>query len=471
MLEYGAIVIGGGVSGLTSALLLARRGYTTAVLEASGALMPLVRGFEREGVRFETGFHYTFGLGEGDIGPYLFQELGLDIQSYPLPRDGYDEIHLPSGRVFKMAYGRDRLEENLVRAFPDEKAGIRTYLDRTEAAIHASDFLNLHKNKNAGFDAAADTGETLRDVLDEVFTSGEIKSVFAAAAALHGTPPSKVSFQKHSCMVGGLFSGAYGIAGGGTSILRAYEAALTKAGVHVYLGAEAASIRVSDENGKKHITANGKTFTCDICVASVHPKRFLEIAPENVYREGYKARMREREETPGIFAVYGVLNAKTRFSAGNIFLVTGSGLDAMYVMSGGSRSYSIILSEASPQAVIILSFVPPDEAMWDRNAPEYTEKKNAYAAGVRADIQRLLPELAENIEYLSVSTPASSYRFVGYYGGYGIMHDVSKTELLPVTKINGLYLTGQAVATPGFFGAISASIIVDRVAGKATRPM
>jgi all-trans-retinol 13,14-reductase len=65
MLEYDAVIIGGGVSGLTSALLQARRGRKTAVLEAGAALMPLMRGFDRNGVHFETGFHYTFGLGEG----------------------------------------------------------------------------------------------------------------------------------------------------------------------------------------------------------------------------------------------------------------------------------------------------------------------------------------------------------------------------------------------------------------------
>jgi phytoene dehydrogenase-like protein len=370
-----------------------------------------------------------------------------------------------------MAYGRARLEENLVRAFPEERDGIKTYLDKVEESVNKSAYLNIYKNENADFNTMIDTSEMLQDVLDAVFKSDEIKTVFAVSTFLHGTPPSKISFGKHCCVAGGLYNGAYGISGGGKSIVCAYESALKKAGVDVFLHTEVTSINGSEENGKMHIVTKTNTFVCDTCVASIHPKRFLHIAPENAYRAGYKARLNELEETRGLFTLYGVLNGETRFDAANIFLINKPTVEDTFKMDGGSRSYYINFSETNPQAVSIIALVPPDGKIWDKDAPDYTEKKNAYADAVKKDIKKLLPELAENIEYLSVSTPAEQLRYTGYYGAYGLMHDAGKTKALPITKINGLYLTGQSVVAPGFFGAIIASLVADKLSQISPRPL
>ncbi|MDR2735157.1 MAG: NAD(P)/FAD-dependent oxidoreductase [Spirochaetota bacterium] len=464
MLEYDAIVIGGGVSGLTSALLLAKRGLKTAVLETNPALMPLIRGFTRNGVHFETGFHYSFGLGEGEFGPYAFDKLGLDLQPYPLLQDGYDEIYLPTGQCIKMAYGRDRMEENLARAFPEEKEGIRLYLDRVQAEIDKSAFLNMHKgkNENAFPNILVDNTETLRSALDALIRSEKLKTIVAMHSWLYGTPPSRMSFFLHSCTVGGMYNGAYGIVGGGRAIARAYEAALEKAGVDVFLNTKAASIEEAKESGKKIITAQNHIFACDICVASIHPKSFLQIAPADVYRSGYKARLSEIEETPGFFILYGVLDEKIHLELSNILLINRY-IDDMYAASEQSSSYCVSFSTASPQAVCVLAPITSDEKIWDRNAPDYYAKKNAHADSIKKDIQERLPELANHIQYLDASTPATGCRYLGYSSTYGPMHDVNKTAVLPTTKIKGLYLTGQSIVTPGLLGAIIASLFVDRL--------
>jgi len=463
MLNYDAIVIGGGVSGLTSALLLAKRGLKTAVLESDAALMPLMRGFIRNGVHFETGFHYSFGLGEGEFGPYIFDRLGLELRPQPLLQDGYDEMRYMFGgaaRVVKMAYGRDRLEGNLVRAFPEEKAGIQTYLDRVEAAIHNSAFLHIHINKTVNFNMMADSGETLKDVLDAAFRSEELKTILGVTTCLHGTPPSKMSFFLHSCAIGSMYNGAYGIDGGGAAIARAYTNAIRNAGIDVFLSAKAISIEESKEGGKKIIATQNDTFACDICVASIHPKSFMEIAPAKVFRDGYKARLHELEETPGLFMVYGLLSEKMRCDQSNIFLINRH-TEEIYKTDEPSHSYCVNFSKTNPQAVSIYSIVSSDANIWNRNAPDYQAKKNAYADLIKEDMKKFLPEFADNIQYLDASTPATNYRYTGYHSAYGLMHDANKTKVLPVTRIQGLYLTGQSIVTPGFLGAIIASLYVD----------
>jgi all-trans-retinol 13,14-reductase len=110
--------------------------------------------------------------------------------------------------------------------------------------------------------------------------------------------------------------------------------------------------------------------------------------------------------------------------------------------------------------VSVISLVPSDS--WQRG-PDYETKKAAFALEIKKDIQTLFPQIADNIEYLDASTPATMRAYCGYGGGYGLMHDVNKTKILPITKIPGLYLTGQSVIAPGFLGALITSLAVDRV--------
>ncbi|MDR1124085.1 MAG: NAD(P)/FAD-dependent oxidoreductase [Elusimicrobiota bacterium] len=456
-LNYDAVVIGAGISGLTSALLLARRGKKTAVLEAGVTLSPLMHGFTRKGVHFETGFHYASNLEEGGFGPYIFAKLGLDLKPFPLPREGYDEIRLlPTGRVFKMICGEGELQKKLSQAFPRESVSIAAYLEKTAAAIAKSAYINM-QNGGGDFDNIIDSPPTLQEVLDAHFKSPELKAILSISSFLHGTPPEKISFAQHCCIACGLYKSAWGIEGGGRAINAAYCAALKNAGADIFLNSEAAEI--TQEGNQKIITLkDDRQFACDICVAAVHPKIFLRIAPPEVYREGYKARLQNLQETPGFFALYGVLNQKTFFETGNIFVVKD--LDINKIFLGDGKSYYINFSHSRPQAVSIISLVPPDS--WQRG-PDYENQKAAYVQEIKQDIKNLFPQIADNIEYLGSSTPATMRAYCGYGGGYGLMHDVNKTKILPMTKIPGLYLTGQSVIAPGFLGALITSLVVDRV--------
>lgn len=461
--NYDAVVIGGGISGLTSALLLAARGKKTAVLEQGATLSPVMQGFDRKGVHFETGFHYASALGKGEVGEFIFKSLGLNIKPVPALENGYDEIHiLPTGRIFKMAYGRDKLKENLVAAFPEEEAAISKYLDMVEDKVSKSAFLNLHKDNNLDFNTVINAGETLQEVLDKTFKSPEIKAIFAAATFLHGTPPGKIAFAQHCCIAGGLYNSAWEIEGGGRSITNAYGAALKKAGVDVYLNTKA--VKIEEAQDLKIITdAKGNIFKAGLCVSTVHPSVFFDIAPQSVYRAGYKERVRELEETPGFFALYGVLNKETFFNKSNVFLITDLDVNKIYQKDYAKGAYYINFSRTSPQAVSIISLTSSSAQSWDRSAADYKDKKAATAKKVKEDIAALVPELKDNIEYLDAATPATMQRYAGYYGGYGLMHDVSKTKVLPFTKIKGLYVSGQSVVAPGLLGTIITSLLVDKL--------
>jgi protoporphyrinogen oxidase len=70
-----AVVIGGGVAGMTSAYRLMEQGHDVALYEASPFLGGLVRTFEVGGTRLEAYYHHIFSSDTTII--RLIDELGL----------------------------------------------------------------------------------------------------------------------------------------------------------------------------------------------------------------------------------------------------------------------------------------------------------------------------------------------------------------------------------------------------------
>ena len=72
-----AVVIGSGLGGLLSGVILSRAGYHVTVLEKAAKPGGCLQSFVREGLRFETGFHSVAGLEEGGPLERIFRPLGL----------------------------------------------------------------------------------------------------------------------------------------------------------------------------------------------------------------------------------------------------------------------------------------------------------------------------------------------------------------------------------------------------------
>ena len=72
-----AVVIGSGLGGLLSGVILSRAGYRVTVLEKAAQPGGCLQTFVRGGLRFDTGFHSVAGLEEGGPLERIFRPLGL----------------------------------------------------------------------------------------------------------------------------------------------------------------------------------------------------------------------------------------------------------------------------------------------------------------------------------------------------------------------------------------------------------
>ena len=100
-----AVVIGSGLGGLLSGVILSRAGWRVTVLEKAAQPGGCLQTFVRDGLRFDTGFHSVAGLEEGGPLERIFRPLGL--MDLPWERvEEPDEIVLDgiSHRLAELSY-------------------------------------------------------------------------------------------------------------------------------------------------------------------------------------------------------------------------------------------------------------------------------------------------------------------------------------------------------------------------------
>jgi all-trans-retinol 13,14-reductase len=466
------VVVGAGVSGLTSALLLARNGYSVALVEKAGHTAPLLRGFSRRGVHFDTGFHYAGGMGKGEPLDVFFRYLGLSdrLSSFPFDASGFDTIRtVPNGFEFRFPSGYDFLLENLVEAFPAERSAVEAYLCAVRSVFDSVPYLNLDAPLDSNGALRRVFGPTLRETLDSLTGDEILKSVLSTHCLLYGVPPEEVSFQQHACIVGSYYLSARGLAGGGRSLATAFDARLEELGVEIHRGCEVTSISVAPEGLLRGVRLDdGKELRCGGAVVTVHPRTMLEMVPGGSFRPAYKNRIMGLEDTVSAFMLYSVSDLPLPTLSGRNLFVLPSADSFRSIGSRPLEESPLYVTAAytrpddAPRGFIgIFPTLPETTRAWEDsvtgNRPEsYRRFKEEITGRMENLVKRYCPELGRATACAESSTPLTVRDFVNAPSGglYGVKHKVGQYNPVPLTRVKGLYLAGQAVTSPGILGAV-----------------
>lgn len=143
--RFDVLVIGGGLSGLTAAALLAKRGLSVLVLERNAGPGGSCGAFRRRGCSLDLGAAMLFGFGESGFNPHRFvlNELEEDFEVYR------------HRAMYRLHYGkeavvfwpeRERFFAELERLFPSSMGEIRALyadLERLYRAVVSANSLFL----------------------------------------------------------------------------------------------------------------------------------------------------------------------------------------------------------------------------------------------------------------------------------------------------------------------------------------
>lgn len=477
-MKYDYVVIGGGVSGMTTALILAKHGCRTALVERSRHLAPTVRGFTRNGVFFDTGFHYTGALGAGEPLDIFFRYLGVlgDIEAYPFNKDGFDIMCcLDPAFEFRQPYGYEDLAGALHGAFPGDREAIDEYLGAVRKTYSSLPYVDLDRQIGPEETFSSVHGPSLEEFLDRLTGNSLLKCIFSMHCFLYGVSPGETLFVNHACIAGSYYESASGIKGGGQSLVNAFEGALDKAGVSVYRGQGAKQILFTPDGAVSGVALrDGTILECGGCVSTVHPHILLTMVPDKLLRPAYVKRLQDLEDTSSACILFAECKRPVeRLQGSNLFIFPQPDFSffhndlpvekrPLYMTaahgSGGSGKHGFIaicpMSSANTQRW--------SDSVTGKRPEDYGAFKKELTEKIRRHIEAACPGIEGTVTAVECATPLTLRDYTGSpYGSiYGVKHRTGQYNPMPVTRLKGLYLAGQAVTAPGIMGAVMSGFIV-----------
>ncbi|MBO4649093.1 MAG: NAD(P)-binding protein, partial [Lentisphaeria bacterium] len=232
MKERQTLVVGSGAGGLTMALLLAKAGRPVTLVESQPNIGGYMRRFVRNGVSFDTGYHFSGGF--DDIFGQMLEILGIRdrISSTPISnrivlKEGEKGLILPAGRDFKIT------EECFCSAFPDDAAGLHQLFQTMRQIWTTRQMADLTDLTPLQWDISQYDSITVRDFCDSLGLSRAARTAAGSFATCHGTPPSVASMSFHAWIGFCLYDSLSRPFRGGDPMIAAFRQEAEKLGITI----------------------------------------------------------------------------------------------------------------------------------------------------------------------------------------------------------------------------------------------
>jgi len=472
-MKYDYVVIGAGVSGMTSAIILAKNGYHVALVEKSGKTAPVLRGFTRNGVFFDTGFHYTGSFGKGEILDVAFSYLGLidKLEKVAYDSDCFDMIRcLEPEFDFCFPYGYNRIREKFYKEFPRDKEAVNIYFQTVENIYSSLPYINPYFDMPSAKKIKNMQGFSLKQFLDRITENRKLKYLLSAHCFLHGVSPEEIPLANHISVVGSFYESVHGIRGGGKALARAFDLHLEKSGVDLYCGKGVREILFAPDRTFSGVRLEDDTVLKSLGgISTIHPLSLLNIVPNSPFRPVYEKRLKHLEETFCANMLYAICNSPLKHLAkSNMFICPDiRGTDFLMKESFEKKPLYIAstrhdLSNAANHGFIAISPVSNScterwsDSFTGRRPDDYNIYKKEIAEKMQRHIENVCPEISGEITYTECATPLTFRDFANSPFGslYGVKHKLGQENPVPRTRAKGLFLAGQAVTVPGILGAV-----------------
>lgn len=472
-------MVGSGVSGLTAALLLGLNGKRVLLLEKAPYIGGSLRRFKIQGIPYDTGFHFTGGLRDGELLHQMLRVLGLRDAVEPrfLKAERANTfVFEQTGECFDIPYGQPELTDSLVARFPKEERAITTYfsmIERVRNRTHTMDLLNI----NVIPEPVDEDYVTLQHVLDELTDNRQLQAVLSGFALCYGTPPSEVSFAAHARMCLDLYQSIARVVHGGDAFVDGFSEAFESLDVDVLCNEEIVECVGGENRQIERIKlSNGTDVSFDSCLLTIHPRSILELLPDDRLSRGFIHRIEGYEPSSGFLACFGVGADKL----GHVRIISffpDSDVNALLDDGGAERESALVLlcdqeivngesvgTLISLEPCSVKQMEPWQNSRLKKRDTSYYEWKARHAARVKERIATVYPDAAASIEILDAASPLTFRDYLNSPDGsaYGIRQKMGQFNLIGRLPWRNMFAAGQSALLPGIAGAMMSSFIVCR---------
>jgi len=506
--HFDTVVVGSGMGGLALASHLAQAGQKVLLLEQNNIVGGMTQAYSRHGYRWTVGMHYIGEVGNPNgAGWKLFNRVtGGLLRWSPMPSI-FNRMVI-AGRGYDVPAGPQAYADFLISHFPAEASAIQAYMALVSSVAKSSApfFGAKARTPEAGQALMQRHGEAFRrfasqttqQALRSLTDNDELIAVLCANWGDYSLEPSQSSFAMHCMLAKHYLHGAHYPEGGGAAFAQAMVPIIEAAGGRVLHSAEVAEVLVADDVVQGVRLASGEEVRCPRVVSNAGVQntfgRLLRGSSPGVLAA--KAQLGGVQDTYAIVGLnigFKASHAELGFTPANIWSHPGPDLEANLVAH--RRDFD------APFPWHFITFPSTKDPLWERDFPgratvemyAYTDyshfarwagtpwmkRGDDYLARKQVIQQRLLDEMfhhvpaaARHVDVVEVSTPLTYETFAkrergGFMGVASSPQRFTQDWLRPATPVQGLYLTGQDVATDGVIGALvgatlCASVILGR---------
>jgi all-trans-retinol 13,14-reductase len=468
------IIIGSGLGGLSTGVILAKNGYDVTILEQASQVGGCLQCFMRDGVKFETGMHFIGSLDDGQVLSHYFNYLGIKdkVVLNRLDPKAYDVVSL-QGERFAFPNGREAFIEKFAQRFPDQRENLERYCDLVEQVASLSPFRDLqHVVDEDRFIDDKLLYQSLSDVIDQTITDPLLREVLVGNLSLYAAQRGKTPFATHAFIFDFYNSSAFRIVGGSDTIVKALTEVFEQHGGKVLTRRKVTQILVEGKKASGVLTANGERFTADVVISDVNPKQMIGMVDDGVFTQAYKSRIKGIADTTAVFSLF------LRFKEGAMPYLNsnfyGFSTDSPWQMNGDIDDtwpqgylYMHHCHEPNPkyaQGGVVLAYMSMDAVRnWSdtsigHRGNDYERFKEHMAERLLDSVEKDFPGLRDAIEAYYAASPLTYRDYTSTPEGsiYGLEKNVNNIadRVSYKTKVSNLLLVGQNINSHGMLGVL-----------------
>ena len=505
---FDVIIIGGGLGGLIAGATLSKKGKKVLLLEQHYIPGGCATTFKRKDFVMEVGLHEMDGMHKMDLKQEVFSflEVEKNVEFIKVP-----ELfkYKGNGIDFVQPHGEKETITALVNKYPEEEKGIIAFFKIITNTIKELSLIPAEKWKQIVMtpimpiltpNLVKISKKSLGYWLDHLFKDESLKLILQGNLLYYHNDPYAMSMLYFSAgQAGYLLGGGLYIKGGSQQLSNYLQETIEKYGGQVLLGKKVTKIRV--QNGKvngvvfqdsfnlgyKPVKAKADTIISNIAIPLIKellpPIESKKIAQKTDHLKhsislltiylGFKKEIKSLGNRYYSTFVYGKdVNSIKDIKSNNI----GDWENRTFIFVDYSQIDSGIAPEGKSFGSICIADYLTD---WDSLSPaEYKIKKDKVANILIDRLDKEIPGIKNNIEYVEVGTAKTIKKFTSNPSGtpYGYAQTPEQSGLNRTgikSPIKGLYFSGAWTFPGGGFtgaiisGSLCAKLVEKRIKGSS----
>ena len=505
--NFDVIIIGSGMSGLTTAVLLAQNNYKVLVLEKHFKVGGFTHTFKRNQYEWDVGIHYIGEVhNKKSHTRKLFDKITGGKLEWSKMDNNYDRIIFPD-QSYDFIAPKENFIKKLCEYFPEEKSAINNYISilnvqsKNSKKFFASKLLPkwlyplVGRKMTKNFFKNSD--KTTSEALDEITNNKKLQSVLTGQWGDYGLPPKRSSFAMHAMVARHYLDGANYPIGGSRMIGEYATDFLESLGGEVVVNADVSEIIVKNNKAIGVKLENGNELMAKKVVSSAGVVNTINTFLRNYSKsKEKKLQLNKVQPTESYVCLYMGLNK----TAEELNLKTTN----LWIYPGYDHDQNVINYQSDPNGefpVVYISFPSAKDPAWNKNHPgcatmeaitlgrldwykeweqkpwkkrgeSYEKFKESISNKILDVVYKNVPQIKNAMDYYELSTPLSVRDMAHYPQGemYGLDHTSKRFRqawLRPKSGIKNLFVTGQDITTVGltsalFSGLLTASAITNK---------